>query len=94
MKIKRSAGNANHQVAIILGLHLIGSIDDVTFLDQLQFEMRQNQYSPVLPLSPYHCTVTECTFFILLFFFRTRQIKARCILFEACLMLYKSTLGK
>ena len=23
--------------------------------------MRQNQYSPVLPLSPYHCSVTECT---------------------------------
>ena len=42
----------------------------MTFLDQLQFEMRQNQYSPVLPLSPYHCTVTECTFFILLFFFQ------------------------
>lgn len=33
----------------------------MTFLDQSQFEMRQNQYSPVLPLSPYHCSVTECT---------------------------------
>lgn len=47
----------------------------MTFLDQSQFEMRQNQYSPVLPLSPYHCSVTECTqlmwcFFYLFFFFQ------------------------